>query len=167
MGKASFSLGGQILPRVHLHPLLFLHGTSFPPVSLLRCHNSFACLTWCLSSYCLSLSQVMRVMELNSSFVPLHWPEDLPQRHMAVTAGTGAVGGFLTGKAVCTRIILFGSACIRTQNVNGSSIHKQAIAYTYSCHSARVYTTAPITHTATLLLELPVSPHGNLSELKI
>lgn len=110
----------------------------------------------------------MRVMELNSSFVPLYWPEDLPQRHMAVTAGTGAVAGFSTGKAVCTRIILFGRACIRTQNVKGSSIHKQASAHTYdSCHSARIYTTAPITHTATLLLELPVSPHGNLSELKI
>lgn len=106
-------------------------------------------------------------VSLNSSFMPLHWPVDSLQRYVAARAGTRAEGGLLTGKAVCTRIMLFGRACIRTQKVNGSSIQKQANAYTSgSWPSARIYTTASITHAATLLLELLLSPNDNLPEVK-
>lgn len=148
--------------------------TSVPPaivplsfLSSMGSRGGFPCLTWGLSRYRLSLSQETRAMELNSSFMPLHWPVDSLQRNIAARAGAGAEGGYLTGKAVCGMKMLFGRACIRTQDVNGSSIQKQANAHTSgSWASARIHTTAPIAHVATLLLELPRSPNGNLPELE-
>lgn len=94
------------------------------------------------------------------------WPVDSLPRYIATRAGTGAEGGFLTVKAVWTKIMIFGRPHIRTQNVNGSSLQKEANDHTCGSYpSARINTTVPITHAATLLLELPL-PNGNLLELK-
>ena len=168
--RSSWEFGSILLlfPSRHALP------TSAPP-ALERCSflsstgsgESFPCLTWGLSHDRLSLSQAMGAMELNSSFVPLCWPVDSLQRYIAARAGAGAEPDFLTGKAVCARIMLFGRACIRTWNVTGSSVQKQANSHiSGSWPSARIYTTAPITHAAALLLELPLSPNYNLPELK-
>lgn len=56
------------------------------------------------------------------------WPVSSLQKYVAVGTGAGAESGFLTRKAVCARIMLFGRTCIRTQDVTGSSIQKQANA---------------------------------------
>lgn len=62
--------------------------------------------------------------------------------------------------------MLFGRAHVSTQNLNGSFLQKEANDHTSgSCPGARINTTVPITHAATLLLELPL-PNGNLPDLK-
>ena len=137
LGKSAFSLRGEIILRVQLHPLLFpswsiLSTSVSPEVPRELCSPDLRS----QPSYHQSLSQEMRTTELNSFLMSLSWPEDLLQRYMAVRAGTGAVGEFLTWKAVCPSKGLCRRACIGIQNVNGFSVHKHVSYYTYdSCHS--------------------------------